>query len=104
MALRWPRTTRSRRNSSKAWSSNDASPAFVHVRCRVAHCPLDLGIVSATPLHGVWLMRGLTPEKVTSGSVRDISVSSDGCRAALKMDFSSSVATRSYPVFVVTLC
>jgi hypothetical protein len=48
MTLRWPRTARSWRNSSKAWPSNDASPAFVDVRSRVAHCPLDLGEVSIT--------------------------------------------------------
>jgi hypothetical protein len=66
--------------------------------------PTARGWLLATPSNGVYLMRDSEFEHISSGQVRDIAVSSDGCRAALKMRLTGGGAVAPVPIYTLLLC
>jgi hypothetical protein len=66
--------------------------------------PTARGWLLATPSNGVYLMRDSEFEHISPGQVRDIAVSSDGCRAALKMRLTGGGAVAPLPVYTILLC
>jgi hypothetical protein len=66
--------------------------------------PTAQGWLVATPMNGIFLMRGNQVFRIGAGGVRDFAVSPNGCRAAFKTSLQGAAFARPHPVYTVNLC
>jgi hypothetical protein len=70
----------------------------------LAPLPTARGWLVATPTNGVFLVRDNEVVRIAPGGVRDLAVSPNGCRAALKTSLGGPAFARAHPVYTVNLC